>query len=142
MSSACTKFCRGLTHKIFVVARSCNMPEIYFEWSQGLRHIKHGLAMGTRQKKKDMSWLCRGCVASQSCDSRGTIVSCRALSGRLFFTQDCRTTVVGRSRVRLPTIRGPVCCLPFALEIFQWKHRSSARIFDICHFFLFNFLQI
>ena len=72
------------THKIFVVARSCTTPEIYFEWSQGLRHIKDGLAMGTRHKKKDMSWLCRGCVASQSCDSRGTIVSCWALSGGCF----------------------------------------------------------
>ena len=101
---------------------------------------------GRDRKKKNvvvMSWVCRKSVVRQAWDHRelsGIVGGGTVFHERL--PHNSRGSLVGRSRVRLPTIRGPVCRLPFALEIVQWKHRSSAGIFDICHFILFNFLQI
>ncbi len=114
----------GRSHQIFVVARSCIILEIYFEWSQCLRHINIVWRWG-QYRNKYMSWWYRGCVASQSCGSRRTILSYRALSGgwivvhvirswstrgmRVRQSCDCRkhnslAQLLGRSRIHHPTI--------------------------------------
>ena len=109
-------FCRVVAQmrRGFVVTEVTQVDSFKMVWRWG------------RDRNKYMSWWYRGCVASKSCDSLRTIVRCRELSGGLFFTwsdrgslvrcaydsranvarllHNSRGSLVGSSRVRLPTI--------------------------------------